>query len=148
MQVFQCFKNRSPAANTDPLPKQGERSKTARMDPKKVAQPLLAPQSALHSPPPRVLEIATSTLLLVHGFPEMKNSVRTPGRREGWGRDGRGRGREKKKDPAHSTFCKHQRLFSVGTHGDALAGFTQLSSPGVPGSRGSTRPASGGRRGR
>lgn len=136
MQLFQCFKNRSSAAKTDPLPKPGE-TKPRGLTPK-ITEPLLAPKPALCSPPPRVLEIATSTLLLVHGFPEMKSSAGTPGTREGWGRTGGGRGKNSRRIQRTALLASTDDSFqwecmapsTRWLHRALLAGCPQI--PGVP----------------
>lgn len=106
---FRCFKIPDPQLQTPTRrPNQKKDVKPHGLTPKSYTAPL-APERALRSPPPRVSEIAASTLLLVHGFPEMKPSAGTLGRREGWGRNGGGRGSKK----SHGIQCT-ARLTSTG----------------------------------
>lgn len=130
---FQSFKNRSRAAHAEPpLPERAEGRKTPWRDPKKVPpSPFLAPQAAVWSPPPpaRALEIATPTLPLVHGFPEMKNRNGHAWRKGGMGEPEEG---GKKKQPVGSTAGAFWRAPRLTLGGAACSEGASNPLSGVP----------------
>lgn len=130
---FQSFKNRSRAAHAEPpLPERAEGRKTPWRDPKKVPpSPFLAPQAAVWSPPPpaRALEIATPTLPLVHGFPEMKNRNGHAWRKGGMGEPEEGGKKNSPWDPLQGPSGEHHGLPSVGLHARKVPAAPFLGSP-------------------